>query len=274
MLNYNWKMLIEYVMLFWNVNLRDDKMNLTETGQIIMRQRKVAGYTQKSLARELNITDKAVSKWERGVCLPDATNLSKLSMLLDIDIEYLISGSKPYGEHAWNGLLVIENCRDNIAGKPIIHYMISYFMLVGIKEIYIQTKDKDYIRKLKLEEYGVTINFGIPILGRTMIVYDKFLLFGANLTRYFENCMSTNEDMQLSLENQIVPVLFASTKGYDLNWYKKKAEIKNFGRGMVYIPLSNKDAIIDADVFVKVYEKYHESKIADLHELSRVRMIK
>ena len=66
---------------------------MNETGKIIQELRTNAGFTQKTLAEALHITDKAVSKWERGLCLPDVTLLPKLSLLLDVDMDVLIAKS-------------------------------------------------------------------------------------------------------------------------------------------------------------------------------------
>ena len=52
-----------------------------------------AGFTQKSLANALHITDKAVSKWERGICLPDVALLLKYALLLDVALHILIAKS-------------------------------------------------------------------------------------------------------------------------------------------------------------------------------------
>ena len=50
-------------------------MNLSKIGQFISRRRMAMGLTQAQLAERLNVTDKAVSKWERGKSLPDVTLL-------------------------------------------------------------------------------------------------------------------------------------------------------------------------------------------------------
>ena len=67
---------------------------MNETGKIIRELRINAGFTQKTLAEALHITDKAVSKWERGLCLPDVTLLPQLSLLLDVDMDVLIAKIK------------------------------------------------------------------------------------------------------------------------------------------------------------------------------------
>lgn len=46
-------------------------MNAIDVGKFIALQRKKCSFTQKELAEKLNVTDKAVSKWETGKCYPD-----------------------------------------------------------------------------------------------------------------------------------------------------------------------------------------------------------
>ena len=57
---------------------------------IIIELRKNKGLTQRELANKLNITDKAVSKWERGLSYPDITSISTLAKVLEVDSSYLI----------------------------------------------------------------------------------------------------------------------------------------------------------------------------------------
>lgn len=61
---------------------------------VIASRRKELGLTQKDLAEKLNITDKAVSKWERGIACPDTATIPKLAQTLGISIEELMT-AKP-----------------------------------------------------------------------------------------------------------------------------------------------------------------------------------
>ena len=61
-------------------------------GTIICEARKNKGMTQADLATAMNVTDKAVSKWERDISCPDVTSLSKLAETLQISLEELMSG--------------------------------------------------------------------------------------------------------------------------------------------------------------------------------------
>ena len=67
-------------------------MNHVKIGQLICRLRKENKLTQLQLARQLGISDKAVSKWERGLGCPDVSLLPDLSRIFNIDLEKLLSG--------------------------------------------------------------------------------------------------------------------------------------------------------------------------------------
>ena len=61
-------------------------------GGLICRLRKEKGMTQKQVADLMNISDKAISKWERGLGCPDLSLLPGLSQILGINIEEILSG--------------------------------------------------------------------------------------------------------------------------------------------------------------------------------------
>ena len=69
-------------------------MDKERTGQLITELRKEKGLTQKQLAEALNVTDKAVSKWERGLSFPDISMLEPISQTLDISIMELLAGER------------------------------------------------------------------------------------------------------------------------------------------------------------------------------------
>jgi len=70
-------------------------MNPEFTGALIRRRRLSLGLTQAQLAQQLHVSDKAVSKWERGAGNPDAALIPALSRLLGVSAESLLSGDVP-----------------------------------------------------------------------------------------------------------------------------------------------------------------------------------
>lgn len=65
-------------------------MHAIETGKRIQFLRKQKGWTQKELAERVNVSDKAVSKWERGLNYPDMAILEPLAKALDTTVVELL----------------------------------------------------------------------------------------------------------------------------------------------------------------------------------------
>lgn len=67
-------------------------MNQILIGQFIMKQRKEKNLTQEQLAEKLNVSNKTISKWENGKCMPDYGIIESLCKELDITIAELMDG--------------------------------------------------------------------------------------------------------------------------------------------------------------------------------------
>ena len=67
-------------------------MDCKKIGELIYKLRKEKNMTQKQIADAMNISDKAISKWERGQGCPDISLLKELSKILNIDVDGLLSG--------------------------------------------------------------------------------------------------------------------------------------------------------------------------------------
>jgi dTDP-glucose pyrophosphorylase/DNA-binding XRE family transcriptional regulator len=181
-------------------------MDDNKIGKAISYLRKRAGYTQKDLADRIGISDKAVSKWERGLGLPDIGYLRKLSILLDTDTDSLLAGDVVHHDSSWSGIIVLDSNPYNIGAetliydKPLINYLLSYFLLVGIRSITVigTEEDKRYINETLGDgkEYGIhltTVTAGLKEVdikqGNIMMVYGRCLLYGVDQTRFFQKAM-------------------------------------------------------------------------------------
>jgi desulfoferrodoxin len=67
-------------------------MDYIKIGNLICQLRKERGFTQQQIADALNITNKTVSKWERGLGCPDVSLLNELSVVLGADLSHLLDG--------------------------------------------------------------------------------------------------------------------------------------------------------------------------------------
>lgn len=174
-------------------------MDLNKTGKTIANLRKQAGLTQAGLAEKLGISDKAVSKWERGIACPDVSMWNKLSILLDTDIESLIYGHE--ARNAWKGVLFLNAsvpADTLIFNKPLIHYLLSQFLLAGIHDITVVGN----CGPICLPGVQITIAESLERLNQrftspTFFIYGNRFLYGPNLTRHFKRAMSHTDGITL-----------------------------------------------------------------------------
>jgi DNA-binding XRE family transcriptional regulator len=73
-------------------------MDCIKIGELIRTLRKEQALTQSQLADRLNVSDKAISKWERGLGCPDISLIADLSSILGVDIGLLLKGDLPESE--------------------------------------------------------------------------------------------------------------------------------------------------------------------------------
>ena len=176
-------------------------MDIKRVGKAITFLRKRAGYTQKDLAERIGISDKAVSKWERGISLPDTALLGKLSILLDTDTDSLLAGDVIHHDRSWAGILKIDenpygiHAGTMIFDKPLVYFLLGYFMLVGIKNIRIDcdSESKAFIlREIGHgEKFGIHISFGDDDASPSnyMVVLGRTIIYGVDQTRFFQRAM-------------------------------------------------------------------------------------
>ena len=69
-------------------------MNLAKTGSLIAKRRHALGLTQRALADQLNISDRTISKWERGLGFPDISLIEPLADALNIAVVDLLRGEE------------------------------------------------------------------------------------------------------------------------------------------------------------------------------------
>lgn len=198
-------------------------MENEKLGKAISFLRKRAGYTQRELSELLDISDKAVSKWERGLNYPDISLLAKLSILLDTDIESLLEGNVSYCNQMWRGVMVFDDYDEvsavtQVYDKPVVYYILSYFLLVGIKEILILSSLEDNINMERIlgdgRQWGIHLTYCIHNFKtglrkiwndkkdfissyNIMVVYGKKLLYGIDITKTFQRAMARRNSITL-----------------------------------------------------------------------------
>lgn len=115
-------------------------MNQTEIGKFITRCRKEKKLTQGQLAEKLNITDRAVSKWETGKSMPDSSIMLELCGILGITVNELLSGEKidmenreDYEKRADENLIALtRKSENNMTKNIVVSILFSAALLIGI----------------------------------------------------------------------------------------------------------------------------------------------
>jgi len=112
-------------------------MNQIDTGKFIAGCRKEKGLTQAQLAEKLNITDRAVSKWETGKCMPDSSIMLELCNILDVTVNELLSGERiemnHYEEKVNENLIALKRKEENNMNKnAIISTIYTITMVVAV----------------------------------------------------------------------------------------------------------------------------------------------
>lgn len=110
-------------------------MNQERIGKYIRDCRKEQGFTQEYIAEKLEISDRAVSKWERGINMPDASLMLNLSKLLGITVNELLSGEKieteKYNEKAEERFLEMAK-REEYKNKKLMIAIWTILITSGI----------------------------------------------------------------------------------------------------------------------------------------------
>lgn len=188
-------------------------MNAQKVGDAIAYLRKKVGFTQKDLADRIGISDKAVSKWERGISLPDVVYLRKLAILLNTDTDSLLAGVPSQHVHNWRGILIISENAYKIGAstiiydKPLVYFLLSYFILVGIRiiDIVCTEADREYLEEIlsKGETLGISLRYFLSKgdvnladnCENVMLVYGRCLLYGVDQTRFFQRAMADKKHL-------------------------------------------------------------------------------
>lgn len=115
-------------------------LNQEKTGKYIAEKRKQLGMTQKQLAEQIGLTDKAVSKWERGKSIPDSAVMEDLCGILRISVNEFLSGEdiqkEAYSDEAEKNMRILIN-KSNVQKRNTRIVVVSMasgfvFMLLGL----------------------------------------------------------------------------------------------------------------------------------------------
>ena len=96
-------------------------MDALYTGNMIAARRKELGFTQKELAERLHVTDKAVSKWERGINFPDIALLDKIAAELQFSVIDLLGIKNESQEQIVASMTDLAKSEKELIAREIIN---------------------------------------------------------------------------------------------------------------------------------------------------------
>lgn len=117
-------------------------MDYQRVGNLIAELRKEKGMTQRELSEKLGITDRAVSKWEKGLGCPDVSLLDDLSRILDISIIEILKGRRLDKDEIANNKNMIESMTysketyKNVLKKNINIFVILIILVISISLLF------------------------------------------------------------------------------------------------------------------------------------------
>ena len=130
-------------------------MDNTKIGGFIAKLRKEKNITQKELADSLNVTNKAISKWERGICYPDITILQDLCNILDITLIELFNGEK-----------ISTDSVTNDFANQILEDSVVYSQDI------IKNEDKRFKKRSIVFSFSIIM---VLIIGIVIVDYNRYL---------------------------------------------------------------------------------------------------
>lgn len=173
-------------------------MNQEKIGKFIAYCRKEKNMTQEELAQKLHLTDKAISKWENGRCLPDLSILEPLSKTLDVSINEILSGEKIKEEelkdHTDKNIIDVVNYSDEKIKRIKRTIKVSSIIMIIALATLMFASDYDHIKEGKKPNFMFLVSkkdnkytylgLGSKLVGEVAaeetdpLYYDKKVEFG------------------------------------------------------------------------------------------------
>lgn len=159
-------------------------LDCNKAGELLSCLRKEKNMTQRKLAEILNISDKTVSKWERGLGLPDVSLLKELSNTLGVNIDRILEGDLSANEVKGGNMkrlkfYVCPDCDNMMTSTGN-----AELSCCGRKMEALKVKERDEIHEISIQEiendYYITMDHDMKkshyISFMALVSYDKLLL--------------------------------------------------------------------------------------------------
>ena len=118
-------------------------------GERITELRKAMNMSQVELAKQVDVSRQAVSKWENGQSMPDSAKMILLADVLETDIEYLTTGRRNFTRRPPVVLTTVETV-EKVVEKPVIQVVER---IVEVEKPVVQYVEKPVVRKVFRTRY-------------------------------------------------------------------------------------------------------------------------
>ena len=231
-------------------------MDQAKIGKFIAENRTAKDITQEELATKIGVTDKAISKWENGRCLPDVSLFKPLCKELDISINELLNGEKDKKEHNEDGY--INYVKDNNKKHKkknititIVSLIIIVILILGI--YFINNFGKTIIYTLSGESKNFSYTEGLLTISN-----DKYILSTGTI-KIINNEIKTEKilSVRTMYKNEVIAsdfyksgnLILIEDVGYNEIFTKEK--INNLDEWIIEIIYFQEDEIKEEKIKIK-----------------------
>ena len=174
-------------------------MDNYKVGRFIAKLRKKKGLTQDELGNMLGISGKSVSKWERGLNMPDISLIYKLSEVFDVDLNQLLNGEDAIKsvvdlkneENAVNTLKIESDDKSLRKTKKKSNKRLSFKIIIFLIIIVLFVIAFVFGFHNKGDRYAVESSTeGFTVDGKLTIKDSGYVLYVSNISCLFEECLT------------------------------------------------------------------------------------
>ena len=120
-------------------------------GERISEMRSLAGLSQNQLAKAMEVSRQAVSKWESDRSAPDSMKMIRLAEVLETDVEYLTTGRKSFGRRPPVVINTVETV-EKVVEKPVIQVVETVVEKIVEKPV-VEYVEKPVIKKVYRKQF-------------------------------------------------------------------------------------------------------------------------
>ena len=120
-------------------------------GERIVEMRKLCGLSQNQLAKEMEVSRQAVSKWETDQTAPDSLKMIRLAEVLETDIEYLTTGRRNFARRPPVVINTVETV-EKVVEKPVVK-VVERVVEKVIEQPVVEYVEKPVLKKVYRKQY-------------------------------------------------------------------------------------------------------------------------